>query len=283
MVKNLRVRVLVENTVRGTQLLAEHGLSFWIEADGHRILMDTGRGEILAVNAERTKTPLDRADAVVLSHGHHDHSGGLAAVLGGKRRLPVYMHRGAMTKRYTRRKDDKARYIGVREAGRQLLKEREKDIVYTDRVTSIAEGVYATGEIPRKTSFEDTGGDFFLDEACSMRDPILDDQALYVDTPKGLVVLLGCAHSGVINTLAHISEATGGRKIHAVLGGMHLVRASEERLEATARAFDEYGLEVLGPSHCSGIKAAAFLWSRFPEQCVECHCGAEFEFGDEAS
>jgi len=99
---------------------------------------------------------------------------------------------------------------------------------------------------------------------------------LYIQTPAGVVVILGCAHSGVVNTLDYISELTGQQKIYAVLGGMHLIRASTERLEATTEAFKRYGVSAIGTAHCTGTKATAYLRSRLPEECFPCSVATVF-------
>ena len=134
------------------------------------------------------------------------------------------------------------------------------------------------GRSPGATEFEDSGGRFFHDRACSEPDRLLDDQALYLDAGEGLVVLLGCAHAGVINTLKRVHELAGRRSIQAVIGGMHLVKASTERLIATGNAFADQGTPLLAPAHCTGVKASSYLWSRFPGRCVPCHVGATFTF-----
>lgn len=135
-----------------------------------------------------------------------------------------------------------------------------------------------TGEIPRQNAFKDTGGRFFLDAACTRPDALLDDQALFFDTTEGLVVLLGCAHSGVVNTLEYIQHITGGRPIHTVLGGMHLAAASPERMDKTIAAFRRLNIQRLTPAHCTGMAALAQLWSAFPGRCFSCAVGTRLSF-----
>jgi 7,8-dihydropterin-6-yl-methyl-4-(beta-D-ribofuranosyl)aminobenzene 5'-phosphate synthase len=142
----------------------------------------------------------------------------------------------------------------------------------------VLEGVYVTGEIPRVTDYEDTGGLFFLDADCSRTDPLADDQALYFDTADGVVILLGCAHSGVVNTMLRVRELTGGRPLHAVLGGMHLLEADEHRVERTFTMFRELGVSLLGPAHCTGVMATARLRTEFRERAVVCAVGSSLRF-----
>ena len=122
------------------------------------------------------------------------------------------------------------------------------------------------------------GGDFFLDRACTKHDPVVDDQALYIDSSEGVIVILGCAHAGVVNTIDYVSELTRQRKIFAVLGGMHLLGASQEHLRAITHAFYQYNVQVIGPCHCTGLKAIKYLRSQFPDHLVECSTGSCFKF-----
>jgi 7,8-dihydropterin-6-yl-methyl-4-(beta-D-ribofuranosyl)aminobenzene 5'-phosphate synthase len=144
--------------------------------------------------------------------------------------------------------------------------------------SDIVPGVWVTGEIPRITNFEEVGGPFYLDRACTQPDPLADDQALYVESAKGIVVLLGCAHAGVVNTLEYVSRITGRKRIYAVLGGMHLLRASRRRIEATGDALERFKVRVIAPGHCTGAAAVACLWNRFPSRVKECSTGSRFVF-----
>jgi 7,8-dihydropterin-6-yl-methyl-4-(beta-D-ribofuranosyl)aminobenzene 5'-phosphate synthase len=148
----------------------------------------------------------------------------------------------------------------------------------TSAVTEVMPGVFLTGEIPRETDFEDVGGPFVLDEAGMRPDPILDDQALYFDSPEGLVVLLGCAHAGVVNTVCHVRRLVPNRPVHAVFGGMHLLAATPERIARTLDALRAWGLQRLGPAHCTGVAASARLWTEFPQACTACAVGSRFMF-----
>jgi 7,8-dihydropterin-6-yl-methyl-4-(beta-D-ribofuranosyl)aminobenzene 5'-phosphate synthase len=272
-VETLRITVLAENTVRGSKLLAEHGLAFWIEADGHSILFDTGQGLVLRHNAEQLGIPLEKTEKLVLSHRHFDHVGGLADVFDAAGAFDLYLHPDAMGETYHRRKEPPHRSIGMSEFDEVALGSHARRLVWTRGPTEVVEDVYVTGEIPRLNDFEDTGGPFFADAACETPDPLYDDQALYIRTPAGIVVILGCAHSGVVNTLDYIAELTGCDRIHSVMGGMHLVRASNERLEKTVEALRKHKVASIGAAHCTGMRATSYLWSQLPDACFECCVG----------
>jgi len=274
MIDDLRITVLAENTVRATDLLAEHGLALWIEADGHRILFDTGQGKVLRHNATHLDISLDSAEMVVISHGHFDHTGGLEAVVDSNEQMSVCLHPAALEAKYAREKMPPHRSIGIPGLDVQTLRGKAQWLLWTPEPTKLFDGVCVTGEIPRRNDFEDTGGPFYRDESCADPDPLVDDQALYIETSAGLVVVLGCAHAGVVNTLDYVAELTGQTRVCAVLGGMHLARANVRRLEATVAALERYGVRRVGPAHCTGMRAGSYLWSRLPAECFECSVGS---------
>ncbi len=278
MIRRIAITPLSDNVVREPDLLAEWGLAFWIEADGRRILFDTGAGRVLEHNARHLHAPIETAETVVLSHGHYDHSGGLAAVLSRARRPEVWVHPAAFQAKYSRREQGPARSIGLPELNQESVRMRARALHWTEGPAQIAEGIWITGQIPRANDFEDTGGPFFLDEECRLPDPLTDDQALWMETPEGLVVVLGCAHSGVVNTLDYITRLSGGRRIRAVLGGMHLVRARPERIGRTLEALERYAPDLIAPGHCTGWKGTSELAARFPGRVTESAVGTPFRF-----
>jgi len=144
------------------------------------------------------------------------------------------------------------------------LRQSEKRLIWTTRLTEVLPGVFVTGEIPRINDFEDTGGRFFWDAGCTRPDPLLDDQALYFDRQSGLVVILGCAHSGVVNTLTYIRGVTGGRPLHAIIWGMHLLAAEPSRMQATIDAFRHWAPKRIFPAHFTGVAASSEFWRAFP-------------------
>jgi len=260
-------------------VLGEHGLSWWIATGSHHVLFDTGQGLVLTRNATRLGADLSTADCIVLSHGHLDHVGGLDQVLALAPHARLHMHPDATVRRYTgsdgkgiarRLSSDLMESEGFTTAERQITKTRE--------ARELVPGLWCTGEIPRTNDYEDTGGPFFLDEGLTQPDPILDDQALFFSAKEGTVVILGCAHAGLINTLEHIKQLTSGAPIHTVLGGMHLERACQRRMDETMQALKRLGVQRFGPNHCTGVAAIARFWSEFPGRMIQCAAGVRLEF-----
>jgi len=278
--QSIRVTVLVENTAFGRHVRGEHGLAFWIEIGSERVLFDTGPGpEVLLHNAEHLGIELASADAVVLSHGHDDHTGGLEKVLRQARGVPIFLHPGALAQRFARRKDGEVHEIGAPcPLDEVFFRAHASSVAWTKEPTAITDELWVTGQVPRTSDYEDTGGNFYLDHTCDIPDPIEDDQAVYFDTRDGTVVLLGCGHAGVVNTLRYVQGLTGGRPIHAVIGGTHLVAASRNRMDRTVAALKELDVGILAPAHCTGARAQARIASEFPGRWEPCHVGARFEF-----
>lgn len=273
-----RITVLVENTASGHDLLAEHGLAFWIEFGRHRVLFDTGQGNVLSGNAHQLGVRLELTDAVILSHGHYDHTGGLPNLLQTRPRPKVYAHPAAFQSKYARNTDGTVRNIGIPSLDESKVRQKAHELIWTNGPTEICPGLFVTGKIPRVTDFEDTGGPFFLDQQCHQPDPLIDDQAVYFDSSEGTVVLLGCAHAGVINTLQYIRQLTDHKPIHALMGGMHLMNASRERIHRTVESLEQFEIDLLAPAHCTGMVATTELCTAFANTCLPCAVGATMEF-----
>jgi len=151
-------------------------------------------------------------------------------------------------------------------------------VTYTTGPTAIADGVFTSGRIPRANNFEDNGGGFFMDPDCTLVDPLEDDQAMYFRCSRGLVILLGCAHAGVINTVDHIRAIAGGWSVHAVVGGMHLRSASNERIHTTIEALRERNVELLAPAHCTGSDVVERFRQDLPGRVTDYHVGSRYTF-----
>lgn len=278
MIQRLRITVLADNSVATTGTLAEHGLSLLIEADGRRILFDTGQGRVLRENLSELGISLPPLHALVLSHGHYDHTGGLPVVIDLAKPESVFLHPAAAEPKFTRRGQPPLRSIGIPASSLEALHSIRERIVWTRAATEVAPGVWCTGEIPRLHPQPDGEAVFFLDEAGRLPDPLLDDQALFIETVRGLVVVAGCAHAGVENTVEQICRLTGRDTIHALIGGLHLGQASHKRLEETGSALGRRNFQLLAPCHCTGMNAQSYLRARFHSLVRDAGAGSSLQF-----
>lgn len=268
----IKITTLSENTA-GPGALGEWGLSMLVEADGQKILFDTGGGLAAVPNADSMKINLAEIDRIVLSHGHYDHTGGLLEVLrraGGKE---IIAHPDVWAKKYGSLDNTPKRYVGIPFI-REALEVTGTTFSLSREPVKLSEHVMTTGEIPMVTDYEIVEKYLCVMEGDELKqDPINDDLALVIDTVFGLVVILGCAHHGIVNTLKQAKKVTGKELIYAAIGGTHLIHASRERLEKTAAALKEMGVQFLGVSHCTGFNASAYLAREFGDRFFQNNAG----------
>jgi 7,8-dihydropterin-6-yl-methyl-4-(beta-D-ribofuranosyl)aminobenzene 5'-phosphate synthase len=235
---------------------------------------------VLTQNATNLGIDLGRADAIVLSHGHYDHVSGLPQALDASAEATLWFHPAATQKKFIRSKDGHARRISTdfMEAGKFGP---SRDVRHVTGPSEVVPGVWVTGGIPRTNTFEDVGGPFFLNEELTVPDPMFDDMAIYLPGPDGLSVIFGCAHAGGINTLSHIMSQTGNMPIDALIGGLHLGAASEDRMDRTLAALRLLGPRRMGFCHCTGFPAIHRIWREFPKACFEVCVGSRFFWPEE--
>ena len=273
------VTVLVDNMAGSRAVLGEWGAAFLIETDQHQILFDVGAGQTLLGNARALGVNLARTEAIAISHEHGDHTEGLDSALSAVGSVDLFVHPAAFDTRYWRAGDRAAPH--TMPLSRQQLSQRVRRLIETKGPTSIREGLMVTGEIPRVTDFEDTGvrESAFLDASMETPDPILDDQAVFFRVPEGLVIVLGCGHAGLVNTMRYVSELTGESRIFAIIGGTHLVSASPARMQRTVEALREFDVQKIMLSHCTGAQAFADLAKAFPGRSSWPASGTRIRFG----
>ena len=262
MQNKLEITILIENSSSNPEMLTEHGIAYLIKYGDQKIIFDCGQSNKLIKNSETLGLDLTDLDAIAFSHGHYDHTGGLPFVFTISPDATVYLHPDAFKSRFSK-KQGEVTFIGMSRRSKRYI--NGMDVHLTPKTTEITPGLSVTGVIPRMTDFETTGGDFFLNVQCTRVDKILDDQSMFIETSKGLVVVLGCCHSGVINTLNYIDRISDNQKIHAVIGGMHLLNADEARIKRTINIFKRRGIEVIIPLHCTGGPAVEALKENLPE------------------
>lgn len=267
-------------------LLAEHGLSCLVRIfagnNEHTILLDAGLSRNgLFHNARELGIDLRTAEAVVLSHGHFDHFGGLMDLFeGATHQLPVIAHPDAFLKR--RLNIPGKSPVDLPQLDAVALKKAGADIQQKTGPSTLAGGcLIVTGVVERKNSFEKgmPGMEAFIDERWQA-DPINDDQALVINVKdKGLVVISGCAHAGIINTVEYAKKCTGVDHIHAVLGGFHLSgQGFAQVIPPTVDAMKRINPDYIVPMHCTGWEAMTRFFEEMPGKCILNTVGTTFVF-----
>lgn len=273
----IRATILCENcTFFSSGALAEHGWSVYLETEEGNFLFDTGAGKTIINNAHHFHKNLSEIKGIILSHHHYDHTGGLLPVLEHIGRIKVYTHPDLFKSSYSVRNGEE-RFIGI-PYRREALESKGAEFVFNTDFTEIAPGIMLSGEVPRKTAFEKGDADLLLKTEQGYRqDIIIDDQTLIINTSKGLVIVLGCSHSGIINILNYAIEKTGRQHIHAIFGGTHLGPASQETRIKSIEALKKFDIERIGTSHCTGLVASTHVYHEFGERFFFCNVGTVIE------
>jgi 7,8-dihydropterin-6-yl-methyl-4-(beta-D-ribofuranosyl)aminobenzene 5'-phosphate synthase len=257
-VRTLRVQVL------STMLTSDDGIGEWgfsavVDVDGHRILFDTGdRPETVLNNAKELHVDLSNITDVVLSHNHHDHTGGLMTL----RRAVIQTNPAALSRAHVGqgifdpRRTDQGRMLDFMTTTRREYQASGGHFVEYDHPTELWPGVWLTGPVPRKYPERNWSEHVEIQTKDGWKeDTIPEDMSLVINTAQGLVVVSGCGHSGVINTLEYARGSIRNAPIHAALGGFHLYQLDDDKLRWTATKLREFGLQNFLGAHCTGIEA----------------------------
>jgi 7,8-dihydropterin-6-yl-methyl-4-(beta-D-ribofuranosyl)aminobenzene 5'-phosphate synthase len=271
---SVKITVLADNRVMAPRLIAEHGLSFWIETVDGTVLFDVGQGFAVPHNAEVLGVPVKEADALVLSHGHYDHTGALPYVLDRAGAPEIFFHPDALAEKWSTSRGY-LHSIAIPKEGRAALEQHRDKWHVSSEMQEVLPGLYATGEIPRLIPNEANTASFFKDQACDQPDNIPDDQALFAVTPDGIVAIIGCCHSGITNTLNHIRTLTGCDHFAAVIGGLHLKERDSERVPRVVALLNELGVKKIGMNHCTSDAIRYLIEDALPGRSIYCGTGAQ--------
>lgn len=273
-IQRLEMQILVENVSGPVGTLGESGFSVLSKvqfSDSElKILFDTGPSPVAFLNnIKKLRVDLTTIDAIVLSHGHLDHVGGLKeAIALTKKRIPVICHPQALSPKILTDKG-KSFDVGIQKLYKSIedLK-KEADLLTTTTSHEFTESVMTTGEVPRSNDYEVLSE--FLKDVTTMKngkiipDEIEDDLSLVFHlTDDSIVILAGCCHAGIVNTVTKAIELTDSRKIVGVVGGLHLYDASYDRLSWTVQELKKYPMKVIAPCHCTGFRGKCALSTAF--------------------
>jgi len=262
----IRITTLVENTQGQHRALKnEHGLSLFIESNGHRLLFDTGQSAAFLGNAETLMVDLSGLKYVVLSHGHYDHTGGFRALTQVAGGFELFVGGGFFRKKYGI-KEGACEFLG-NSFDEAFLAERSISHTFVTADTlEVFPGAHLVTNFERTHEDEKINPRFKLEQDGELiEDDFGDEVCLALDTPKGLAVVLGCSHPGVKNILETVSSRLK-KPIHSVLGGTHLVEASPESIRKTIEFFKAKDIQQIGVSHCTGqaaMESLKFFSDRF--------------------
>ncbi len=273
---SIKLTILCENCVEKASpygLLGEYGFSCLVEIANHLYLFDTGGGLTIINNAERLGIDLSQLDGIILSHGHFDHTGGLKQVLKKTGSISVYADPDLFSRRFSSH-GGSLRDIGIA-WNREELEDLGADFKLSGDPVAITEKAFLSGRVPRVNPHEPGDPKLVIEVAQGKHDsdPLEDDLSLFLRSDKGLVLVLGCAHAGLINIMDHAVTVTGEQQIHAIIGGTHLMYSGKDQLQATMDRLENGNVAHIGASHCTGRNGALALAQRFGERFVSASVG----------
>lgn len=263
----MKIHVLVDNHAR-RKFAAEWGLSVFIENRDKKILFDYGHSDLFLRNAEKMGLNILDADFFVLSHGHWDHGNGLRYLPSRQPQIKMICHPGCFIERFRGNS-----YLGLSSTFSELNEKFEFDL--HKEPYEFTEDVFFLGEVKRKTDFENKVTNFVKKDGTM--DLVADDSGIVVKTSEGLVILTGCGHAGVCNTIEHAIDITGDERIFALMGGFHL-KGNDEITFRTVKELSKYGVKHLYPTHCTEYEALVEFTSVFHSKPL--NCGLTLDFPD---
>jgi len=283
---SLKITVLTEDSVLyESHYLGQHGVSFLLEgakgSDVMRILVDVGQNsQALLNNMKLMNISPSIIDAVVLTHCHYDHTQGVARMLKeiGRGDIQVIAHRDIFRLNFVT--EPYLRHVGIMPGdSREEIEKAGGSLLLTKGPVKLMSGITTTGEVKRQTDFEEVGIALkTIQNGEVVDDPMLDDISVVANVNrKGLVIVTGCSHAGIVNIAKHAVELTGCDRIEGILGGLHLVDASDVRIKRISEELSRLNPKWICVGHCTGFKAQVELYLAFRERFSPLQTGMQFE------
>ena len=275
----LKITTLIENNPDDAgELLFEHGLSLYIETNRRNILFDTGLSGKFIENAKSLNKNLNELDFCIISHGHYDHSGGVEKFVREVDKIPLFIvSEEFFAPKY--KTTDKPGYVfngnsfdeEFMSKNQINIKKISEDMIY------LTDNIIIFHHFSRFTDYEKRNSRFFvIENAGFIPDDFADEISLGIITEKGLVVVVGCSHVGIVNILKTIAERVD-IPIYAVIGGTHLIEADETRMQKTIDAFKEMKIQLIAVSHCTGAEGILQISQELKQQFIYNNTGNVIE------
>jgi len=283
-ISSIKITTLFENKAeKGTKVLGQHGISFFIEMTVNNkkqyLLFDTGQqSETLLKNAEILNINLENIEMIFLSHCHYDHTGGLTGLLENLNQDVIITAHPEIFKEAYKEKNGKLNYVGIpdKDPEEKIIKNKGK-IDYLKEPCEIMPGVMTTGEVHKKAIFPSKRV-YRTSEGEYVKDVMKDDISLIFNIKeKGLLVITGCSHSGIVEIVDQSMNMIGNKRLQGIIGGFHLLNKNDDEVREISKKLKEYNPEILVTGHCTGFDAMAILKQDFKEKFEELYVGKIIE------
>ncbi len=276
----MKMTFLSDNKTEKAKCHAEWGLAILIESRGRKVLFDVGASAMFARNAEALEVDLSDVDAVVISHGHYDHTEGMEAFCQINHRAPVYIHKDAIGESYALDKDGNIEDVDYGILWSAGFKDSVNSrLVFTHDVVQINDNMTLVGNIPLLPEYPMTESFFRRGDSSHpwVQDPMDHEQFLVVEEEEGVYIFSGCSHKGVMSVIARAGELFAGKKILGLIAGMHLYVLPLQEQKKIVDFICDLGIEWIFPVHCTGMEAIVMFKERMGDRCVIASAGESYD------